>query len=153
MRLLTSYPRSARDIALLIGRAVLGVIFIAHGWQKLNTNGMEATASGFESMGIPLPTVAAWYAATAELLGGALLIVGALTALAGSALVLNMLGAAWFAHRDGGLFLPNGWEFAISLATAALVLAAVGPGRLSLDHALLAGSRRSRAGARVGLAS
>ncbi|WP_265446315.1 DoxX family protein [Flexivirga meconopsidis] len=156
MRLLSSYPRPVRDVALLVGRVLLGVIFVAHGWQKLNTNGMDATAKGFAGMDIPAPTASAWFAALVELGGGALLILGAFTAVAGTLLAVNMAGAAWFAHVDNGLFLPSGWEFVAALGAGALAFAAWGAGRFSVDH-LLSGSaaqavgplRRSRAAAEL----
>ena len=61
---------AARDLALLISRVVLGVVFIAHGWQKFRTNGLDGTAAGFDRMGVPAPTLSAYYATAVELLGG-----------------------------------------------------------------------------------
>jgi putative oxidoreductase len=128
---------------LLLGRVAVGVVFLAHGWQKLFTNGVDGTAAFFAQAGIPLPAAAAWFAALVETLGGAALILGALVPVAGLLLVLNMLGAFVFVHAGNGLFIDkNGYELVLTLGAAALVFAIVGPGRYSVDHRLAA--RRGR---------
>ncbi|HEV7825235.1 MAG TPA: DoxX family protein [Mycobacteriales bacterium] len=138
-----TFPAPARDLALLLGRVAVGVVFLAHGWQKLFTNGVDGTAAFFAQAGIPLPTAAAWFAALVETLGGAALILGALVPVAGLLLVLNMLGAFVFVHAGNGLFIDkNGYELVLTLGAAALVFAIVGPGRYSVDHRLAA--RRGR---------
>ena len=48
--------------AHLVARVILGYIFVMHGWQKLSTNGIDATKAGFDAMGIPAPGLAAYYA-------------------------------------------------------------------------------------------
>jgi uncharacterized membrane protein YphA (DoxX/SURF4 family) len=72
-----------RDIATLVARVGLGIVFIAHGWQKLNTNGLDATKAGFEGMGVPLPMVSAYFATFVELVGGVALVVGIFTPIVG----------------------------------------------------------------------
>lgn len=134
-------PTPARDTALLLARVVTGVVLVAHGWQKLVTNGVAATTDGFEGMGIPLAPVAAVFATVVELLGGVMLIAGAATALVGVLVVLDMLGAALFVHIGNGVFVAEGgWELVGVIAAVALALAAAGAGRFSVDHAL--GRRR-----------
>ncbi|GLY28193.1 membrane protein [Kineosporia sp. NBRC 101731] len=145
-----------RDVVILIARVALGVVFIAHGWQKFSTNGMDATAAGFDGMGIPAATAAAWFAMTVELVGGILLIAGLLVPLVGILLAGNMLGALWFAHRDAGLFAQDGgYEYVLILAAFSLLLAGVGAGRISLDRVIsprlargVAGLERVPAGSR-----
>jgi uncharacterized membrane protein YphA (DoxX/SURF4 family) len=66
-------PRVARDIVLLLARLVVGVVFLAHGLQKLS-QGVAGTAEGFGQMGIPLPELSAVFAMAAEINGGALLL-------------------------------------------------------------------------------
>ena len=51
-------PAPGQDIALLLARLVTGVVLIAHGWQKLVTNGVAGTTDGFEGMGVAAATVA-----------------------------------------------------------------------------------------------
>ncbi|WP_112139833.1 DoxX family protein [Glycomyces dulcitolivorans] len=122
-----------QPIGLLIGRVVLGVVFIAHGWQKW-TGGVDATAQGFDGMGIPAPTLSAYFTVLAELIGGALLIAGALLPLAGLALAGVMLGAMYFVHLDGGFFSQNGgYEYVLVLAAAAIAIGFSGGGLLAVD--------------------
>jgi putative oxidoreductase len=139
-------PASARDTALLLARVALGVVFFAHGWQKLFTNGVDGTSAFFGQVGVPMPTLSAWFAAVVELLGGAALIVGIAVPVAALLLVVDMLGAFLFVHAGNGLFIEkNGYELVLGLGAASLVLAALGAGRFSLDHAVL-GRGRARSG-------
>jgi putative oxidoreductase len=132
-------PAPPRDIALLLARIGLGTVFLAHGWQKLDTNGIDGTAAFFDSVGVPLPTVAAWFSALVETVGGAALILGVAVPLVALLLVLDMLGAFLFVHLGHGLFVEKtGAELVLALGAAALVFAAVGPGRYSLDAAFAA---------------
>lgn len=133
-----------RDVGLLLTRVLLGAIMMAHGWQKLVTNGLDATGGAFEQMGVPMPHVSAALAAAVELGGGALLVLGLLTPLAGVAIAAVLAGAFFFVHMGKGLFAADGgWELVAALGLAGIVFALVGPGRFSLDA--LWGARRARA--------
>lgn len=134
-RALSTPPRSAQDVGLLIGRVVLGAVFVAHGLQKW-TQGIGGTQDGFAAMGVPLADVSAIAMASLEVGGGALLVLGALTPVVGVLLGLGMVGAAWFAHRDAFFVADGGAEFVLVLAAGAFLLAFVGAGRLSVDAAL-----------------
>ncbi len=124
-----------KDVAVLIARVALGVIFIAHGWQKFNQWGMEGTAGSFDQMGVPVPTASAWFSAIVELVGGALLVVGLAVPVAGLLLLVNMLGALFIVHLDSGIFASEGgYELVLILGVTSLLLAAVGAGRFSLDQ-------------------
>ena len=139
-----SLPAPARDLALLIARIGLGVVFIAHGWQKLVTNGVDGTAGFFASVGVPLPTLSAWIATLVELVGGGLLVLGLAVPVAGLVLAADMVGAWLFVHRGSGVFVADGgWELVLALGVGSLVLAAVGAGRYSIDHLLASRSRRT----------
>jgi len=136
-------PAPARDLVLLLARLGLGLVFIAHGWQKLVTNGVDGTAAFFDSVGVPLPTLAAWSATLVELVGGGLLVLGLAVPVAGGLLALDMVGAWLFVHRGSGVFVTeNGWELVLALGVGSLVLAAVGAGRHSVDSLLAARSGR-----------
>ncbi|MER5478781.1 DoxX family protein [Streptomyces sp. NPDC002734] len=136
-------PASARDLAVLLTRIAVGLVFFAHGWQKLFTNGIDGTAAFFGSVGVPAATASAWFAAVAELVGGAALILGIAVPLTGLLLLIDMIGAFLLVHADAGLFVDQGgYELVLVLGAAALVLAAVGAGRFSIDH-LLADRRRT----------
>ncbi|MER7333139.1 MULTISPECIES: DoxX family protein [unclassified Micromonospora] len=145
-------PTTVRDVAMLLARIGVGIVFFAHGWQKLVTNGVDGTAAFFDQAGVPLPTVSAWFATGVELLGGAALILGAVVPIAGVLLALDMLGAFIFVHAGKGLFVDKGgYELVLALGAASLLLAAVGAGRLSVDH-LLTGRRRAAEPAPAGRA-
>lgn len=145
---MTSTPTVARtvsDIVILVARVALGVILFAHGWQKFFTNGIDAVSQGFESMDIPAATASAIFAATVELVGGALLIIGLATPVVAVLVVLDMLGAWWFAHADAGtIFVTDGgYELVLALAAGAALVGAVGGGRFGLDHLIM--GRRAKA--------
>ncbi|MBT0566359.1 DoxX family protein [Williamsia sp. CHRR-6] len=125
-----------RDLAVLVARIGIGVIFLAHGLQKLD-NGYAATKAMFTTIDAPVPAVTSLLAIVIEVGGGAALILGLLTPLAGIALALNMLGAYLLVHMDSGLYVKDGgYEFVLALGVASLLIAAVGAGRFSLDAIL-----------------
>ncbi|MFP5347391.1 MAG: DoxX family protein [Actinomycetes bacterium] len=136
-------PAPARDLAILLTRVAVGLVFFAHGWQKLFQNGIDGTAAFFEQVGVPAGPVAAWLAALVELAGGAALILGLAVPVAGLLLLVNMLGAFAFVHAGSGLFVDQGgYELVLVLGAASLLLAVIGAGRFSVDH-LVGGRRRS----------
>lgn len=125
----------ASDIALLVARLLLGAVILAHGAGKLADLG--AAAQGFERLGVPLPAVSVLLAAAVEVGGGLLIVAGAFLPVAGILVALDMVGAGWFAgHWTGGIVGEDGWEPVGVILAAALVLAAAGPGRISVEHAL-----------------
>ena len=136
------FTRSARGagLGLLVLRVVVGVVFIAHGSQKLFTYGLAGITGGFEQMGVPMASVAAPLVTFVELIGGVALILGFLTPIAAALLAIDMLGAILFVHGKNGLFLPNGYEFALTLLAANVTLLLAGPGAAAVDNAL--GNRR-----------
>lgn len=136
-------PPHGKDVALLIARIGVGVIFIAHGWQKLSEGGLGGTAKGFTMIGIPAPTISAGYAIFVEVVGGAALVLGALVPLFGILLFLDMAGAFWFVHAGHGLFSQQGgFELVLVLGVACLLLAGIGSGRFGVDA--LFSARRER---------
>jgi putative oxidoreductase len=128
-------------VGLLLLRLVVGAIFIAHGAQKLFTFGIAGVTQGFAGMGVPVPGLAAPVVAGVEFFGGIMLILGLLTPLVALLLILDMLGAILIVHGKNGLFLPNGYEFALTLLTANLALLLAGPGAAALDNAIGRGKR------------
>jgi putative oxidoreductase len=131
-------PSTAGDLLLLVGRVVIGAVFIAHGLQKFLEWGIAGTAQSFGQMGIPVPGVSAWVAALVETVGGAALVLGVGLPVAGVLLALNMLGALVFYHLPTGFFVSDadgGIEYVLVLAAASLVLAFRG-GAYTLDNAL-----------------
>ena len=133
------------DIAALIARVIIGVIFLAHGLQKWQ-QGLGATTEGFRRSGVPEPQLAAAFSTVGETLGGILLILGLLVRPAALVLLISMIGAFVFVHRGGGIFMAEGgWELVGALGSAALLFLALGGGRLGLDGIFNAArTRRAR---------
>lgn len=126
------------DLPLRIG---VGVVFVAHGAQKLfgafGGYGLEATGQWMASIGLEPGYLMALGAGLGEFVGGLLLLVGLLTRPAAVVGVVTMVVALFAAHWSNGFFLSNnGFEYALTLALAALALVMLGGGRISLDRAL-----------------
>lgn len=138
-------------------RVGLGLIFVAHGAQKLfgiwGGGGIAGTTAFFEQLGIPLAMPMAVAVGVAEFLGGLMLILGAFTSVAALTLILVMLGAIWTVHLAHGFFLNwslapaggYGYEFNVAIISGLLCLALTGPGAFSVDE------RRADAAERVAL--
>src|SRR5271165_6855217 len=125
-------------ICRLLLRLVVGGLFVGHGTQKLfgwfGGHGLDATARGFEQLGLRPGRRNAIAAGAAEAGGGALLAIGLATPLASAVLVATMLTAIHRVHAKNGPWVTNGgYEYNLVLIAAALALAEVGPGELSLD--------------------
>jgi putative oxidoreductase len=128
-------------IGRLLLRLVVGGLFIGHGTQKLfgwfGGPGLETTAAGFEQLGMRPGRRNAVAASLAEAGGGAALVLGFATPLAASALTATMLTAINRVHLKNGVWNSNGgYEFNLVMIAAAIALAEVGPGPLSIDSAL-----------------
>jgi putative oxidoreductase len=127
--------RAARhtDAALLILRVIIGIVFIAHGWQKVFTMGMHAIGGGFAQMGVPMAQVMGPFISLLELIGGVLMVMGLGTRIVALLLVCDMIGAMALVHFKNGFFLPTGYEFALTVAVVCIAIALAGAGRWSVD--------------------
>lgn len=125
-----------QQFGIAILRIIAGVVFVAHGAQKVFVYGFAGVGGAFAQMGVPMPTVMGPVIGLIELFGGVALIVGLFTRVAALALACDMLGAILLVHAAGGFFLPSGLEFVLMLFGAALALLFAGPGALSIDGVL-----------------
>jgi putative oxidoreductase len=128
-------------IARLLLRLIVGGFFVGHGTQKLfgwfNGPGLDATAQGFDQLGMRPGRRNAIAAGAAEAGGGAALALGFATPLAASALTATMLTAINRVHLKNGPWAGNGgYEYNLVLIAAVLALAEAGPGEPSLDASL-----------------
>jgi putative oxidoreductase len=121
-------PARRTDLALLVLRVVVGIVFAVHGGQKIFVYGFGGVIGAFGKMGVPIPTVAGPLIALLELLGGLALVLGILTRAAGVLLAVEMLVAILLVHLGAGFFNPNGFEFPLTLMAASVALALGGPG-------------------------
>ncbi len=130
--------RFATEKQMEIGFAVLriatGIVFAAHGYQKVFGMGTSGVTGFFTQLGIPLPGVAAILVSSLEFGGGIALALGILTRFIAVGFVVDMLGAIFFLHWKNGFFLPTGIEFVGMLMVSALALAVGGPGAFSVDR-------------------
>ena len=129
------------DLALLILRVVVGLLFVGHGAQKLfgwfGGQSLRGTAEFMGSLGFHPARFWAVIAGLAEFLGGALLALGLLTPIAAVAIIGVMLAAIFRVHWRNGLWNANqGLEYPLVLLIIALVLGLMGPGSYALDPVL-----------------
>ncbi|RON22892.1 DoxX family protein [Pseudomonas brassicacearum] len=122
-------------------RIVVGVIFAAHGAQKLfgmfGGYGIAGTAQYMESLGLAPGHLMAILAGGTEFFGGLALIIGLLTRPAALGLTFLSLVAIFSVHIHNGLFMANnGYEFALALLGGSIAVLIEGAGKLSLDRAI-----------------
>ncbi len=134
----------ARGLTIL--RVVVGVVFIAHGGQKLFSMGYGGTNDMFAHLGVPVHDVAAAVVMAVELLGGIALVLGIFTRIAAALLAIDMTSAIAIVHIKNGFFAPRGIELPLTLLAALLALVLAGPGAFALDHRL---PRRRNLGPRL----
>lgn len=120
--------------AALVLRVGLGAMFIAHALLKYYVFTLPGTAKFFESLG--LPGVLAYATFLAELVGGALILLGAGTRWVSAALIPVLIGATWAHAGNGWVFsAPNGgWEYPAFLTVAAAAQALIGDGAFALRN-------------------
>lgn len=136
---------TSNDVALTILRLVLGVVFLAHGSQKMlgwfGGFGFHATMGAFTQMGMPAPM--ALLIICTEFFGGLGLIVGLLTRIASLGIAGLMIGAIFMVHLQNGFFMNwmgtqkgEGFEYHLLAIGMAAALLLRGGGAFSLDRAL-----------------
>ncbi|MEM8684186.1 MAG: DoxX family protein [Pseudomonadota bacterium] len=120
------------DIAALLLRVALGIMFLAHGLLKVVVFTLPGTVGFFESIGFP--GFLAYAVTFAEIAGGVLLIAGVGTRAVSIALIPVVLGAT-YVHFGAGWVFSNengGWEYPAFLVVATTVQALLGSGRYAI---------------------
>ncbi|MGF1703238.1 DoxX family protein [Photobacterium makurazakiensis] len=133
---------SASSWSPLMLRIPAGIIFMAHGAQKLfgwfGGHGLEGTGKWMASIGLEPGFLMALMAGGAEFFGGLFILVGLLTRPTALVLAVTMVVAIVTVHLDNGLFMSNGgYEFGLALLAMSISLAVSGAGKLGLDNLLL----------------
>jgi putative oxidoreductase len=129
--------RAGYGLAVL--RIFVGIIFAAHGSQKLfglfGGYGLAGTAQWMESIGLAPGQLMALLAGGTEFFGGLALIIGLLTRPAALGLTFTLLVAIFSVHISNGLFMANnGYEFALALLGGTVAVLLEGAGKLSVDR-------------------
>ncbi len=139
--LLNKLTSTESGFAALPLRIAAGVVFTAHGAQKLfgwfGGHGLEGTGAWMASIGLEPGVLMAALAGSAEFFGGLALLLGLLVRPAAVVLAITMLVAIVSVHLSNGLFMANnGYEFGLALLAISVALAIRGAGSLSLDRAI-----------------
>lgn len=134
--------KSGDSVSALPLRVAAGVIFTAHGAQKLfgwfGGYGLEGTGQFMASMGLEPGLLMALLTGGAEFFGGLALLLGLAVRPASMLLAFTMLVAIVSVHLPNGLFLSNsGYEFALALLGISITLLILGAGRWSLDKLIV----------------
>ena len=133
------------ECTLAMLRLVLGVVFFAHGAQKMlgwfGGYGFSGTMGFFTHSGIPAPL--AFLAIAAEFFGGIGLLVGFLSRVAAFGIVVNMVVAVLMVHLPNGFFMNwsgtqkgEGFEYHLLAIAIGIAIMVKGAGSLSMDRAL-----------------
>lgn len=139
------------DVALLVLRLLLGIVFFPHGMQKLvgwfGGYGFSGTM-GFFTGTLGIPAVFAFLAIMAEGLGALGLLTGFLTRVAAFGIAVNMAVAMYMMHFQNGFFMNwfgnqkgEGYEFHVLVIAIAIALMIRGGGKWSIDKGIADGMK------------
>jgi putative oxidoreductase len=126
------------DIAMLVLRAGIGFIFVAHGLQKLfgwwDGPGWQGWKGFIGYLGLRPPLFWASVSLVAELGGGLALIIGLLVPLTAAGLVAQSITLLWKVHWPKGFWSSNGGiEFPLAFLVGVFAVQVLGPGAWSFD--------------------
>jgi len=130
---------SAIDVALLLARVIVGVVFMAHGAQKLfgafGGPGLSAVVGMMGPLG--------YLVSIGEFFGGLGLVVGFLSRFSAASIIVIMLGAIAMVHGKVGFFMNwmgnqggEGFEYHLLAIGILLVILIAGPGRYAIGRFL-----------------
>lgn len=129
------------DHAMLALRLIAGIVFMAHGAQKLfgwfGGGGLQGTGAWMASIGLEPGMLMAFLAGAGEFFGGIALIIGLLTRPAALVTAFTMVVAMFVVHWQNGFFNSNnGIEFSLTLLVLSIAIALQGAGKFSVDYRL-----------------
>ena len=128
-------------LVLPLLRAVLGIVLIPHGCQKLfgmfGGMGLSGNAALFDKLGYQPGMVWGTLVGGTELIGGLLLVIGLFTRLAALSVTIFMIVAVHFTATHGGFFwTKSGMEYPLLILASALVFLVRGSCGYSVDSAM-----------------
>jgi len=126
------------DLASLVLRLALGIIFSAHGMQKalglFGGPGIKGFSEMLSGLGFVPAVFWAYVAGYVELLGGLLLIIGLGVRVSSALLLVLITVAAIKVHLANGFFLSSGgFEYTLIIAAACVALVILGAGKYSVN--------------------
>jgi putative oxidoreductase len=138
---MASFLSFLQSFGLLVARLGLGGILLLHGWMRWNA-GLQEQINYLTQFRAPYAEVAAWGSIIFELVGGVLLIVGALTRLVGLGVLIEQILIIayinWYKwpptllNADGTY--KGGYEYNVALGLLGLLLFVMGAGAVSIDR-------------------
>ncbi|MCY1399259.1 putative oxidoreductase MhqP [compost metagenome] len=139
MSMMNTVLATRAGLGLTLLRIPVGIIFMAHGSQKLfgwfGGHGLAGTAQYMESIGLAPGHLMAMLSGGTEFFGGLALVIGLLVRPAAIGLVGLLLVAIFSVHINNGLFMSNnGYEFALALLAGVIAILIEGAGKASLDN-------------------
>ena len=127
------FPASV-DIAALVARIALGLLFLTHGWPKIKD--LRKPMEFVKGTGWPGGAAFAVLFTLLEFFGAIALLIGLLTQVMAVLFFLEMIATTIFAKTKLKKKFGLGFELDLAYAAFALVLAVLGPGAWSLDRIL-----------------
>jgi putative oxidoreductase len=138
---MASFLSFLQNFGLLVARLGLGGILLLHGWMRWNA-GVQEQIDYLTQFRTPYADVAAWSSIIFEFVGGALLIVGALTRLVGLGVLIEQIliiaYTNWYKwpptllNADGTY--QGGYEYNVAIGLLGLLLFVMGGGAVSIDR-------------------
>lgn len=139
MKRLFVYQYINDSSVVLILRIHLGVVFFAHGAQKLfgwfGGRGFAATIESWNA-NMNIPVFFGYLGVFAEFFGGIAVLIGLLTRVSSLGIAVVMSVAILKVNLSGGFFNPGGFEYPLTLFILSMIIFLYGPGRYSLDDKL-----------------
>ena len=121
------FDRLTASYAALVLRLGVGIVFLIHGWSKLQM-GVGGVTRFFGTLGIPFPSVGAVIVIAVETIGALMIILGIFTRYVALAMAIEMLVAILVSSVPSG----RGFELEGLLLTGALALVVLGDGVLAV---------------------
>lgn len=127
------FSEYGKSLSLLLAR--FSVAYGFYGPAMMKWNDIHSVAQWFGSMGIPLPTLSAYLAASTEIVGVIFLTLGLLTRIISIPLIIVMLVAIFTVHLSNGFNAgDNGFEIPLYYLLFLFIFFAHGAGKFSLDR-------------------